>query len=336
MPGDIPAEMTVIAQDRIGGPETLRPERRPVPRPRASEVLIRVAAAGVNGADLSQREGKYHLSPGTGDVLGLELGGIIGAVGEEVTEWRVGDAVCALVQDGGYAEYAAVPAVQCLPVPKGLTILEAAALPETVLTVWANVFEHGALRPGETLLVHGGTSGIGTIAIQLAKALGSRVIATAGSAEKCRRCEELGAVRAINYREEDFVAASREATGGAGPDVILDMVGGDYMARGLEALAPGGRLVMLAFKQGRTAELDVGLIQFKHLVLTGSRLRSRPILEKARLVAAVRKAVWPLVESGAVRPVIDSTFPLAEAARAHQRMEGGAHVGKVMLTTEAR
>jgi putative PIG3 family NAD(P)H quinone oxidoreductase len=335
MPGKIPEEMTVIAQDRPGGSETLRPERRPVPRPRASEVLVRVAAAGVNGADLSQREGKYHMPPGAGDVLGLELAGTIVAVGEEVAGWRVGDAVCALVQDGGYAEYAALPAVQCLPIPKGLNLLEAAALPETVITVWANVVEHGALRPGETLLVHGGASGIGTIAIQLAKALGSRALATAGSAGKCRRCEELGAVRAINYREEDFVAASREATGGAGPDVILDMVGGDYMARGLEALAPGGRMVMLAFKQGRKAELDVGLIQFKHLVLTGSRLRSRPILEKARLVAAVRKAVWPLVEAGAVRPVIDSTFPLAEAARAHQRMESGAHIGKVMLTMEA-
>jgi putative PIG3 family NAD(P)H quinone oxidoreductase len=326
--------MTAIAQDRPGGPETMRAERRPVPRPRCGEVLVKVAAAGCNGADLSQREGKYHMPPGAGDVMGLEVAGTVVALGPDATQWKVGDRLCALTQDGGYGEYVAVPEVQCLPVPQGLSLLDAAALPETVLTVWANVFEHGALRPGETMLVQGGSSGIGTIAIQLAKALGSRVIATAGSAEKCRKCEALGAIRAINYREADFVAAAKEATGGAGVDVVLDMVGGDYIPRGLEALGFNGRLVMLAFKRERKVEIDAGLIQSKHLVLTGSRLRARPVQEKGRLVAAVRKAVWPLVESGAVRPVIDSVFPLAEARRAHERMESGAHIGKVMLAVE--
>ena len=328
---EIPAEMTVIAQDRPGGPETMRPERRAVPRPRCGEVLVKVAAAGCNGADLSQREGKYAMPPGANDVMGLEVAGTVVAVGPDASAWQVGDRVAALTVDGGYGEYVSVPEVQCLPIPKGLSLLEAAALPETVLTVWANVFEHGALRPGETLLVQGGSSGIGTTAIQLAKALGSRVLATAGSPEKCRKCEELGAFRAINYREADFVAAAKEATRGAGVDVMLDMVGGDYIPRGLEALAMGGRLVMLGFKRDRKVQIDAGVIQAKHLVLTGSRLRGRPIPEKGRLVAAVRKAVWPLVEEGRVRPVIDSVFPLAEARRAHERMESGGHVGKVML-----
>jgi NADPH2:quinone reductase len=334
MPPQIPAEMTVIAQDRPGGPETMRPERRAIPQPGCGEVLVKIAAAGCNGADLLQREGKYHMPPGASDVMGLEISGTVVAVGPGATMWKIGDALCALTRDGGYAEYAAIPEVQCLPVPHGLSLLEAAALPETVLTVWANVFEHGALRPGEILLVQGGSSGIGTIAIQLARALGSRVIATAGSAEKCRKCEELGAFRAINYREEDFVAAARESTQGAGVDVVLDMVGGDYIQRGLETLALGGRLVMLAFKRERKVMVDAGLIQMQHLVLTGSRLRNRPIPEKGRLVAAARKAVWPLVEAGAVRPVIDSVFPLAEARRAHERMETGQHIGKVMLTME--
>jgi NADPH2:quinone reductase len=335
MPSAIPAEMNVIAQTKPGGPETMHVERRKVPMPRCGEVLIKVAAAGLNGADLLQREGKYDMPPGASDIMGLEVSGTIVAIGEggeEIAPFHVGDPVCALVQGGGYAEYCAVPAVQCLPVPKGVSLVEAASLPETVMTVWVNVFEHGALKAGETLLVQGGSSGIGTTAIQLAKALGSRVLATAGSPEKCKKCVELGAVRAINYHKEDFVAVSRKETGGVGPDVILDMVGGEYLKRGLDALALNGRLVMIAFKQGRQVELDASVIQKKHLVLTGSRLRSRPVLEKARIAAAVRKAVWPLFESGAMRPVIDSTFPLAEAAKAHGRMGISAHIGKILLT----
>ena len=243
----------------------------------------------------------------------------------------LGDSVCALLIGGGYAEYVVVPAPQCMPIPAGLTVIEAAALPEVVITVWSNVFEIGHLGPGETLLVHGGTSGIGTLAIQLAHRLGSRVIATAGSDAKCDRCVRLGAAKAINYRTEDFVATVRQDTGGRGADVILDLVGGDYIQRGLEALAPGGRLVMLAFKQASKVEIDCGLIQQNNLWLTGSRLRPRPIAEKGRLAAAVRKVVWPLIEAGAVKPVIDSRFPLEAAQDAHRRMESGEHVGKVLL-----
>ena len=328
-----PPTMTVITIDRPGDPEVLRPETRPLPKPRRDEVLIKVAAAGLNGADLSQRQGRYLVPAGASDLLGLEVSGEVVGRGEEVTAWRVGDQVCALLNGGGYAEYCAVPAEHCLPIPRGLTVVEAAALPETVLTVWLNVFEIGRLRPGETLLVHGGSSGIGTTAIQLARALGSRVIATAGSAEKCRRCEELGAARAINYREEDFVAVANDVTGGAGLDVILDMVGGDYLQRNLAALGPQGRLVMVAFKAGAKIMVDFSPIQAKQLTITGSRLRPRPDPEKARLVAAVRKAVWPLIEMGAVRPVIDSTVPLRDAARAHERMQASRHVGKILLTT---
>jgi putative PIG3 family NAD(P)H quinone oxidoreductase len=323
--------MIAVIVPTPGGPDALQAVRRPIPVPAPGEVLIKVAAAGVNGADLSQREGRYPIPQGTPDVLGLEAAGEIVALGAGATGWAIGDKVCALLIGGGYAEYCAVPGEQCLPVPAGLTVEQAAALPEVAMTVWTNVFEIGGLKPGETLLVHGGASGIGTHVIQLAHRLGSKVIATAGSDAKCRRCEELGAVKAINYRTEDFVATARQYAAGAGVDVILDMVGGDYIQRGLDLLNHGGRLVMLAQKKGSKVEVDLGLIQAKHLCLTGSRLRPRPIPEKGRLVAAVRKAVWPLIECGDVKPIIDSTFPLQAAADAHRRMHSGEHVGKVLL-----
>jgi len=325
----IPATMLAVVVPNPGGPEALQVLERPVPKPRAGEVLIKVAAAGVNGADLSQRKGKYPIPPGTPDILGLECAGTVVAVGDGVTGWKAGDQACALLIGGGYAEYCAVPAVQCLPVPAGVSLVEAAGLPEVAMTVWSNVFEIGRLAPGETILVHGGASGIGTHTIQLAHRLGARVLATAGTDAKCRRCEELGAVKAINYRTQDFVAEARKV---GAIDVILDMVGGDYIQRGLELLAPGGRLVMLALKQGAKLELDCGLIQGKNLCLTGSRLRPRPVAEKGRLVAAVRKAAWPLIESGDVKSIVDSTFPLRDVAGAHRRMESGEHVGKVVLT----
>ena len=329
----VPDTMTVIAIDRPGGPEVLRAETRPVPKPGRGEVLIKIAAAGLNGADLSQRQGRYPVPPGASDLLGLEASGTIVALGEDAAGWKPGDEVCVLLNGGGYAEYCVAPAAHCLPVPRGLSVVEAAALPEVVMTVWLNVFEIGRLAPGEVLLVHGGSSGIGTTAIQLARALGSRVLATAGSAEKCRRCVELGAERAIDYREEDFVAAANDVTRGAGVDVILDMVGGSYLQRNLAALAQKGRLVMIAFKAGIRIEVDFSPIQAKQLTITGSRLRPRPAAEKARLAAAVRKAVWPLLESGTIRPVIDSTVPLREVVRAHERMQASLHVGKILLTT---
>jgi putative PIG3 family NAD(P)H quinone oxidoreductase len=295
-------------------------------------VLIRVAAAGLNGADLSQRLGRYPMPPGASDILGLEASGTIVALGDGATEWRVGDQVCALLIDGGYAEYVAVPAVQCLPVPRGVTVVEAAALPEVAITVWLNVFDLAGLRPGERLLVHGGASGIGTMAIQLACALGSRVLATAGSAEKCKRCEALGAARAIDYKREDFVAVVAQETAGAGVDVILEMVGGDYLARDMEALAFGGRVAIIALKNGSKPPFDFSMFQRKDACMMGSRLRPRPVAEKARLVAAVRKAVWPLIEDGRVKPVIDRTFAFKDVTEAHAYMESGAHVGKILLT----
>jgi putative PIG3 family NAD(P)H quinone oxidoreductase len=327
----IPPSMRAVIADPPGGPNALRVVDRPVPAPGAGEVLIKIASAGVNGADLSQREGKYNIPPGTPDILGLEASGEVVAVGDGVSEWRMGDQVCALLIGGGYADYCTAPAVQCLPVPAGITVEQAGALPEVAMTVWSNVFEIGALKADERLLVHGGSSGIGTFAIQLARRLGARVIATAGSDDKGRACVALGADQAINYKTQDFVQAAQQWSDGNGVDVILDMVGGDYIRRGLECLAPGGRLVMLALKQGRKVEIDAGLIQGNNLSLTGSRLRPRPIAEKGRLVAAVRKAVWPLIERGDVKPVIDSTFALDKVADAHRRMESGLHIGKVLL-----
>lgn len=329
---NIASAMTAIVAPTSGGPEVLTRVERPVPRPGYGEVLIKVAAAGLNGADLSQRLGRYEMPPGATDILGLEASGTVVAVGDGVGQWRLGDEVCALLIGGGYAEYVTAPAVQCLPIPRGISLVDAAALPEVTITVWLNVFELAALRPGERLLVHGGASGIGSMAIQLAHTLGSRVYATAGSAEKCARCEALGAVRAIDYKREDFAAVIQEETAGAGVDVILEMIGGDYLQRGMNVLAFGGRLAIIALKNGSKPAFDFSVFQRKDAKMMGSRLRPRPIAEKARLVAAVRKAVWPLIEEGRVKPVVDRTFPLAAAAQAHAYMESGAHVGKLLLT----
>jgi putative PIG3 family NAD(P)H quinone oxidoreductase len=313
-----------------GGPEVLVPVERPRPVAGAGEVLIRVGAAGVNRPDLMQRRGMYPPPPGASDIPGLEVAGSITAVGDGVS-WRVGDAVCALVAGGGYAEYCAAPAPQCLPVPRGMDFTRAAAIPETYFTVWTNVFERGALKPGEWLLVHGGASGIGTAAIQIARALGSRVVATAGSAAKCAACERLGAERAVNYHEDDFVAAVRALTDGRGVDVILDMVGGEYLQRNLDSLATGGRLVQIAVLGGAKATLNLVTVLQRRLTVTGSSLRPRSVAEKGAIAAALREHVWPLLESGTVSPVIYQTFPLHDAAIAHRTLESGVHTGKLVL-----
>jgi len=327
----IPETMTVIDVSKPGGPDVIVPAKRPVPRPGFGEYLIKVAASGVNGADLSQREGRYPMPPGAPDIMGLEIAGTVVAAGPGTGRWKVGDRLCALVIGGGYAEYCLAPEVQCLPIPAGLDLVQAAALPEVVMTVWANVFEHGALKPGETLLVHGGASGIGTTAIQLARLLGARVLATAGNPDKCAACVRLGAERAIDYRQEDFVAAAKQATGGAGVDVILDMVGAEYFNRNLELLKPNGRIVMIAFLGGYKTEVDLRMIQSRHAVVTGSRLRGRSLWDKQRIRDIVERVAWPFYADGRMVPVIDSTFPLVEARQAHQRMQSGKHIGKVML-----
>jgi putative PIG3 family NAD(P)H quinone oxidoreductase len=301
----------------------------PMPEPGAGQILIRVAAAGVNRPDLAQRAGFYPPPPGAPETLGLEVAGEVVALGSGVTRWKVGDQVCALLAGGGYAEYALAHEGSALPIPKGLSIIEAAALPETVFTVWANVFESGALKNGETLLVHGGASGIGTTAIQMAKAHGARVFATAGDDTKCRLCEKLGAERAINYRSEDFEAIVREA---GGADVILDMVGAPYLAKNINAAKPLGRIVMIAQLHGAQAEINLMVIMLKRLTLTGSTLRSRAVEEKARIAREVERHVWPWIEAGKVKPVVDSTFPLAEADAAHAHLQGGSHAGKIVLT----
>jgi NADPH:quinone reductase len=331
--GSLPEAMRFIAMAAPGGPEVLGLARGPVPHPGAGEVLIRVAAAGINRPDILQRTGNYPPPPGASPTLGLEVAGTIAAVGEGVTEWRKGEAVCALVAGGGYAEYCVAPAPQCLPVPRGLSVIDAAGLPETFFTVWSNVFDRGRLAAGESFLVHGGTSGIGTTAIQLARAFGARVFATAGSAEKCAVCRELGAERAIDYRREDFAAAIREATQGRGVDVILDMVGGSYVEKNLRSLAVEGRLVQIAFLQGSRVTLDLVHLMVRRQTITGSTLRPRPIADKAAIAAALRAKVWPLIEAGQVRPTIDRSFPLAEAAEAHRLMESSQHIGKILLTT---
>ncbi len=298
------------------------------PDPGHGEVLIRVAAAGVNRPDLMQRAGLYPPPPGAPETLGLEVAGVIETVGAGVARWHEGDEVCALLPGGGYASYAVADQGALLPIPRGLSLVEAAALPETVFTVWANVFESGALKPKETLLVHGGASGIGTIAIQMARAHGARVFATAGDDTKCKLCEKLGAARAINYRREDFETIVREA---GGADVVLDMVGGPYVQKNLNLLNEMGRCVMIAFLQGPQAELNLVRLMLKRLTLTGSTLRSRSPAEKARLAHEVERVVWPWIEAGKVKPVIDSTFPLADAEAAHSRLQSGAHAGKVVL-----
>ena len=325
--------MIVIEISKPGGPDVLVPAERPTPSPAAGDVLIQVAAAGVNRPDAMQRAGHYPPPPGASDIPGLEVAGTIVQVGAGAGEWREGDRVCALVAGGGYAEYCVAPAPQCLPVPRSLDFIQAAAIPETCFTVWTNVFERGRLQPGESILIHGGSSGIGTTAIQLARALGSRVFATAGSAEKCAACERLGAERAVNYRETDFVAAIKDATGGRGVNVVLDMVGGEYLPRNMEVLAMDGRLVQIAVLGGVKATLNLMAMMQRRLTLTGSTLRARPVAEKGAIAAALREHVWPLLESGAVRPVIHATFPLRSAAESHRVLESGAHIGKLVLVT---
>lgn len=327
--------MKAIEIARPGPPEVLTLTERPMPAVGSGDVLVRVHAAGVNRPDVMQRLGHYPPPPGASDIPGLEIAGIVTEVAADVTTWRKGDRVCALVSGGGYAEYCAVPAGQCLPIPTGLDAVSAAALPETVFTVWTNVFERGRLASGETFLVHGGTSGIGTTAIQIAHAWGARVLATAGSADKCRACESLGAELAINYRETDFVAAAREATGGRGVDVILDMVGGDYTPRNLETLAMDGRLVQIAALNGANATINLWPILQRRLTLTGSTLRARSVGEKSALARAVRQHVWPMLESGTVKPVVYATYPLVDAAVAHRVMEAGAHIGKLVLLVQS-
>lgn len=326
------SDMSVVEIATRGGPEALRTARRPVPAPGPAEVLIRVAAAGVNRPDVMQRQGKYPPPPGVTDVPGLEVAGEVVGLGPGVTALSVGDRVCALVAGGGYAEYCAAPLPQCLPIPGPLSLVEAAAIPETYFTVWSNVFERGRLAAGETLLVHGGASGIGTTAIQLGTAFGARVLATAGSESRCRACERLGAERGIDYKQEDFVAVAKDVTGGRGVDVILDMVAGDYLPRDIEALAVEGRLVLIAFQRGFKVELNFIPVLQKRLWITGSPLRPRSVADKGAIAAALRERVWPLLAEGRCRPVIDSTFPLSAAADAHRRMESGEHIGKIVLT----
>ncbi len=332
LPETMPETMNVVEISTPGGPEVLVPAKRPVPAPQAGEILVRVAAAGINRPDVMQRQGKYPPPAGVTDIPGLEIAGTVAATGDGVSGWSPGDELCALVAGGGYAEFCVAPAPQCLPVPAPLGLTQAAALPETFFTVWENVFNRGHLKQGETLLVHGGSSGIGTTAIQLARARGARVLVTAGSAEKCRACEELGAARAINYHEEDFVEVVNDVTDGAGVDVVLDMVGGDYVVRNLNALAVDGRLVQIAVQHGTKAEIVVHLIMTKRLTFTGSTLRPRPVADKAAIAEALRQHVWPLIEAGAVKPVLHASFPLQKAAEAHALMDSGAHIGKIVLT----
>ena len=323
--------MRAIEIKEYGGPEVLQLCERPLPELKQGEVLIKVHAAGVNRPDVFQRMGNYPVPPGASDLPGLEVAGEIVDGDLAGSGFSKGDLVCALVQGGGYAEYCAAPLAQCLPVPKGLSALEAAALPENYFTVWSNVFDRGALAEGETLLVQGGSSGIGVTAIQIARALGHRVFATAGSAGKCAACEALGAERAINYKTEDFEAVVKEATGGRGVDVILDMVGGDYLPREIKALADDGRLVFIAQLGGSKGQLDMGQVMRRRLTITGSTLRPRPVSFKAAIAASLRARVWPLIEAGKIKPVIHHVFPLEQAAQAHAMMESSAHIGKIML-----
>jgi len=325
-------EMRYIAYSEPGPPDVLELATGPVPAVGDNDVLIEVAAAGVNRPDVFQRLGKYPPPPGASPILGLEVAGRVAEVGRDAGQWKAGDMVCALVAGGGYAEFCVAPAVQCLPVPRGLSPVQAAAIPETFFTVWTNVFQRGRLAMGETCLIHGGTSGIGTTAIQLASAIGARVFATVGSDEKRVAAESLGAELAINYQRADFVAVVMQRTGGRGVDVILDMVGGPYVARNMQALAIGGRLVQISFLQGSRVELDLHPIMAKRLTFTGSTLRPRSVEEKGALARDVHEHVWPLLESGRVRPIIDKTFPLADAVAAHRRIESAEHVGKIVLT----
>ena len=323
--------MIAIEIREPGGPDVLVPVERPKPVIGEGDVLIRVAAAGVNRPDVMQRKGQYPPPPGASDIPGLEVAGTVEAAGAQAGPWKVGDNVCALVSGGGYAEYCAAPAPQCLPIPRSMDLVHAAAVPETFFTVWTNVFERGRLQAGESLLVHGGSSGIGTTAIQLARAFGVRVLATAGSADKCVACESLGADRAFNYREVDFVAAVKDLTGGKGVDVVLDIVGGDYLQRNLEALAMNGRLVQIGVMSGSKAQINMMPVLQRRLWITGSTLRARSVAEKGALAQAVHEQVWPLFESGAVKVLVHETFPLRDAAAAHRVMDASTHIGKLVL-----
>ncbi len=327
--------MTAIAITEFGGPDVLKPVNLPRPQPQEGEILVKVSAAGVNRPDVLQRKGGYPPPPGAPDTPGLEIAGAVAALGKGTKRFGIGDAVCALVPGGGYAEYCAVAEANALPVPAGLSMQEAAAIPETFFTVWTNVFERGALKAGEVFLVHGGSSGIGTTAIMMARVWGARVFATAGSDDKCRACEKLGAEAAINYRSGDFVEVVKAATDGHGADVILDMVGGDYIARNIRLAARDGRIVNIAFLNGSKAEVDFLPVMLKRLTLTGSTLRIRPVADKARIASALEEYMWPHLASGDIAPQVFATFPLNEAAKAHALMESSAHIGKIVLTTGA-
>lgn len=328
----LPAQMTVIGISKPGGPEVLLPETRPVPTPGAGELLVKVAAAGVNRPDVAQRSGSYPPPPGASDLPGLEIAGEVVAVGPGVTQHKIGDKVMSLVAGGGYAEYCIAPDAQAITVPDALSMIEAGATPETLMTVWHNVFERGKLQAGETMMIHGGSSGIGTMAIQLAKAFGAKVIVTVGSQDKADACIKLGADHAINYKTQDFVTVSRELTGGNGPNLIIDMVGGDYIEKNYDAAAMDGRIVQIAFLGGPKATVNFAKLMTKRLVHTGSTLRPRSPADKAAMVAAIEAKVMPLIRASQVKPLIDSTFPLRNAADAHRRMETSQHVGKIVLT----
>ena len=332
----IPDRMTAVEISEPGGPEVLRLAKRPVPVAGAGEVLIRVCAAGLNGADLSQRRGAYPMPPGVTDIPGIEASGIVVALGSGVDRFSAGDEVCALLAGGGYAEYVTAPAGQCMPVPPRVSLRDAGGLPEAFCTAWTNLIERGALKAGETALIQGGTSGIGHAAIMVARAFGATVLATARTAEKCRAMERFGVDRAINYTVEDFQAVARDFTGGRGVDVILDIVGGPYIPKEMELLAFGGRLVFVNLRAGRIVEADFGLIHSKHLVLTGSRLRPRSVAEKGDICRALEARVWPLFANGAIRSETYRSFPLGEAAEAHRLMESSEHIGKILLTARGR
>ena len=328
----LPEKMRAVEIRQPGGAEVLVPAVRPVPAPGAGEILVHVAAAGVNRPDILQRQGLYPVPPGASDLPGLEIAGEVVACGPGATLWKAGDRVCALTHGGGYAEYCTVPEVQALPVPGGLSLPEAASLPETFFTVWNNVYDRAKLAPGETLLVQGGSSGIGVTAIQMAVATGNRVFATAGSDEKCAACVTLGAEKAINYRTQDFAAEIKAATGGKGVNVILDMVGGDYVPKELKCLADEGRLVFIAFLRGPKTELDINELMRRRLSISGSTLRPRTVDYKGYVARNLRERIWPLVEAGKIKPVIFRTFPLEQAADAHRLMETSQHIGKIVLT----
>jgi NADPH:quinone reductase len=328
----LPAHMKVVEIAAPGGPEQLKPATRPLPQPGEGEVLVRVEAAGVNRPDVMQRQGRYPPPPGASDLPGMEIAGEIVALGPKVSDLAPGDRITSLLPGGGYAEYAIAAAPLCMPVPTGLSMVEAAALPETFLTVWTNLFERGGCKSGDVVLIHGGTSGIGTTAIQLANVWGAKVFATAGSEKKARACEQFGAVRGIDYKTEDFVQVIRAQTNGYGVDITLDMVAGSYVQRNLEIAAVEGRVVTISLLGGLRAEINMGMVLTKRLTLTGSTLRSRTVAQKAAVADAVRHNVWPLLAAGRVRPIIYATFPLAEASEAHRLMESSNHIGKIVLT----